>query len=705
MFSRLTLLFRKLFKMSDDDCYSDPYAHWLIAKEKTAAKSPSQGNVMPTANGYVPLIIEGNAKFNASDIVKRLTGQNQGYGRYRYRSRFASVHIKAEHIHTWLQWFDQLDIQFEIGTPFGSAHGISEPQSGSEDTESNSWGLESYTEEKKINPTRKSTPHTNKKKVIGIIDYGCAFANEKICLLGANPSTRVFSIWDQHDRQSEESQRINGYDSLEWASTPQYGYGVQAVRSDLKDTAGIVIRKGIDSYIRQFIHQGRIEEKLCYEYSNYPSIQNTEVTHGTYIMDFAAGVPSPLRDFKTQWSTSKDSDQTILGSDIIFVQLPRQIGDYQVSGVLAPYVLDAIIYILRATPDDADVVINLSYGGLAGPHDGSSLLERAIDELIGLRKTKLPKVKTEIVICAGNSAASDMRAVQDIAASKPASLQLSVIPDNPTLQFVEMWIDNTDDSAAEVSAIFDVIRPDGKSALNSAKVLLGSGKVFPVFNSKNEVIGQLCLPKRRAGIGNGGVRKGRGGYQALLGLYPTAYSADPLKTADLSKTDFARSQVGVWSICLDNQSARSITWHAWCERNDPVFGSGHGPRQIKFLNSTTALSTHNNLIDTGSLKVLVSGLVLNSPDFAAEYGGQGPYRRQAKSEKEPYFARDVIYAPSEENLGYWPLPGAGVYGGAKVRYSGTSVAAAVVTRALICGEEPSKLKNSPRPIKLRQRFP
>ena len=52
----------------------------------------------------------------------------------------------------------------------------------------------------------------------------------------------------------------------------------------------------------------------------------------------------------------------------------------------------------------------------------------------------------------------------------------------------------------------------------------------------------------------------------------------------------------------------------------------------------------------------------------------------------------IVYAPSEHDLAYWPLAGAGVLGQSKVRYSGTSVASAVVTRALISGMTIEEIK-------------
>ena len=47
------------------------------------------------------------------------------------------------------------------------------------------------------------------------------------------------------------------------------------------------------------------------------------------------------------------------------------------------------------------VVVNMSFGHIAGPHDGSSMLERAIHELIAARRRVGGRL--EVVVAAGNS--------------------------------------------------------------------------------------------------------------------------------------------------------------------------------------------------------------------------------------------------------------------------------------------------------------
>ena len=98
--------------------------------------------------------------------------------------------------------------------------------------------------------------------------------------------------------------------------------------------------------------------------------------------------------------------------------------------------------------------------------------------------------------------------------------------------------------------------------------------------------------------------------------------------------------------------------------------------------------------------------MLTEREFVAEYSGVGPNRQDLTkiADSETYIedSERVVYAPSEHDLAYWPLAGAGVLGQSKVRYSGTSVASAVVTRALISGMTVQELHKLARPTKIRQ---
>jgi hypothetical protein len=674
-------------------CFSDPYAHWLPSSPSEGAASGTEPipNRFMVAGGLVPIVVRATIEDHVNDIVSALETARQGrkvegFGNYRLGTAFASLLIEASVVFEWLQKFEEKGIAFEIGAPFSSAAAMYPAAMITGDS----------TEVQPDQPPQVRVK-SKAKKLIGIIDYGCAFANEKFCkLVDGKKSTRVLAIWDQHQRGPGPSDAKNGYTTLSWEMTTDYGYGVQALREWPNGSSKI----GLNEFMHQFDSGTFFDDALCYQYANYPALELREATHGTYIMDFAAGIPSPLKgltdELACDWAS--DSDTDIKDADIVFVQLPRNFQGEQVSGILRTYVLDAIMYILRAAGPDPDVVINLSYGGFAGPHDGSSLIEQAIDEQVDLRVAQHGGKKTEIVVCSGNSASSNMHTFRKVEPQnqqgEQASVELSVIPDNPSLQFVEMWVDGANSTTgAQLSASLSIKLPDGSDPLSGINVQIGLGNTFPLKNSKGVVIGRICLPKPSSGLGGGG-------YRVLIGLNPTVLCAG----GALSSSE-ALAPIGIWQIQLTNRCDLVLSWGAWCERHDPIFGSGYGPRQIKFVEGTSLLATTSNLASTGGKRIIVGGSILRSPEYLAEYTGRGPYRQLERLTNQDELDNGIVYAPCEENLSYLPLAGAGVLGQSKVRYSGTSVSAAVVTRMLISGWTVAGLRALTPPSQTREVFP
>jgi hypothetical protein len=677
--------------MESIPCFSDPYAHWL-------PNSPLEGGALSTepipnrfvvAGGYVPIVVRATIEDHVNESALETADQGrkvEGFGNYRRGTAFASLLIEASVVFEWLQKFEEKGIAFEIGAPFSSAAAMYPA----------AMIMSDLTEVQPDQPPQVRVK-SEAKKLIGIIDYGCAFANEKFCkLIGGKKSTRVLAIWDQHQRRPIPSEVKNGYKTLSWEMTSDFGYGVQALREWPSGSSTI----GLNAFMQQFEKGQYFDDALCYQYANYPALELREATHGTYIMDFAAGIPSPLKGLTDgltcDWAS--DSDTDIEGADIVFVQLPRNFQGEQVSGILRTYVLDAIMYILRAAGPKPDVVINLSYGGFAGPHDGSSLIERAIDEQLDIRVADHPDKKTEIVVCSGNSASSNMHTFRKVEPQnqrgKQASVELSVIPDNPSLQFVEMWVDGaTSALGAQLSASLSIKLPDGSDPLSGINVQIGLGNTFPLKNSKGVVIGRICMPKPSPGVGGGG-------YRVLIGLNPTVLCSG----GTLSSSE-ALAPIGIWQIRLTNECDLELTWGAWCERHDPIFGSGYGPRQIKFVEGTSLFATTSNLASTGGKRIVVGGSILRSPEYLADYTGRGPHRQDEIKTDHKWKDAEIIYAPCEENLSYLPLAGAGVLGQSKVRYSGTSVSAAVVTRMLVSGWTVAELQALTTPPYTREVFP
>ncbi len=68
-------------------------------------------------------------------------------------------------------------------------------------------------------------------------------------------------------------------------------------------------------------------------------------------------------------------------------------------GAMNVSVLDALAFALSRCANDAQVVINLSWGALAGPHNGTSLLETRHGPSRGLQAA----MAAQLIIPAGNA--------------------------------------------------------------------------------------------------------------------------------------------------------------------------------------------------------------------------------------------------------------------------------------------------------------
>ena len=197
--------------------------------------------------------------------------------------------------------------------------------------------------------------------VVGVIDEGFAFAHERF-REPDQPKTRIEAFWDQGEGWSAPNPAGGRRGQLNVLTTVPYG--TQLLRSE------------IDSLLKNTSAAGRVDEDRVYGAAGYRGAER-RASHGTHVLDLAAGYGPG------------DAAPDAGPPRIVCVALPRRTtGD--TSGLsLGVYVLDALRYILdradRLVPG-ASVVVNLSYGNIAGPHDGTSMLEQAMDELIALRR-------------------------------------------------------------------------------------------------------------------------------------------------------------------------------------------------------------------------------------------------------------------------------------------------------------------------------
>jgi subtilisin family serine protease len=144
--------------------------------------------------------------------------------------------------------------------------------------------------------------------------------------------------------------------------------------------------------------------------------------HGTYVAGVAAGNGARQLIFKG----------VAPEADLIFVAYRN---DVPVGG--SAYVLDAICYIVeRARDAGRPAVINLSQGDGLGAHDGTSLLERAIDHLVSHERVL-------VVNSAGNEGTGEHHARGRVAEGGTSALpfELGAPPDGDT---IDLWYGGDD---------------------------------------------------------------------------------------------------------------------------------------------------------------------------------------------------------------------------------------------------------------------
>jgi hypothetical protein len=340
-------------------------------------------------------------------------------------------------------------------------------------------------------PARRGTTSV----IVGVIDFGCPFAHRHLRRdTRSGWRTRIRHFWDQGRAAAGGP----------WRAVADFGHGREADAGALDRLMADVLREGPASE--------RLREQNIYARAGLHELLGAG-THGAHVLDIAAGRAA--------------TDDAAAQADIVFVQLPEA-AVLDLSGAwLTAQVIDAVHYIVaraQALNPAARIVINLSYGAAGGPHDGTSLLERALDEL---------QAQAHTVLAAGNRPAR--AAVHAQAGSGgDARLHWHRPANDRTQSFLELWIDGDRLDRFQVAACGPdgrVLRIEGSGSANDPR---GAG---------------LFVDAPRPGV-----------LRALLALAPSA--ATP-------------GLAGVWTLEL--RALGRWQAHAWLERDEPARGARRPP--------------------------------------------------------------------------------------------------------------------------------
>lgn len=613
----------------------DPYLAWAEADRFAGYRVKPKGKP-PT---WLPIVIELAAQADVPALVAASSTKWLQIPRVYLNwpaLRFCTAHVKP-------RFFDKLrsdaalrDLiqRFELGLPVGHhtqpIHDPCTPDS------------------RPVNlPDRLSG------KVLGLIDGGLAFANQ--AFLDAKGRTRVKHFWRQDDTQDgdwpgNEPHRRTPLDPARAGPRPRdMGYG-----HELSGAA-------IDAAMARHTHHNRLDEDALYQHLQLWELSKP-VNHGTHVMSLACGKGNLLQPAHDEASRC----------DLIAVQFDVENVRDTSGGAMNVSVLDALVYILARCTPEAQLVVNISWGTLAGPHDGSSILEAAMDQLIELSMGRL-----QVTVPAGNAYQSRTHANDTLAPGASLPLRWRVQPDDRTQSFLEIWI------PYGVQGLTISVTPPGHT---QALPPMRMGESGLLLGAQGLPVCGVIYPNRSA--------LGEGSTCALLALAPTFSH----------KAKAATAPFGLWTVTLTNTGSEPVVFDAYIERDDVALGQTTGARQSTFEDARYDTSgnvdsfvdhadnptpirrsgTFNSL-STGKNTVSVGGVrrQASTGSHFALYSPRKPDPDASRPQRVGVKKVPDSVAVSDDNAALWGVLGAGSLSGSVVRLAGTSSAAPLEARRLI----------------------
>lgn len=497
---------------------------------------------------------------------------------------------------------------------------------------------------------RKALPPKPGLVVTGIIDDGLAFAHDAF---RQGLKTRFECLWLQDGKGGQQ--------------VPPFFYGGELTRAAIENTC-----------FARADHGGRLDEEQVYREAllvDYGDRRHKPLAqraaHGTHVMDLA-----------TRLAPGENAaDRPIIG-----VQLPIATTAETSGGTLSKHIIDGLRYIIRRADEASEsagfgpppIVVNISYGLIAGPHDGSSPLETAMDEIVTQRNAIAP---FRIVLPAGNNLLSRCHAqvqVPQVAipGGGPPALRWRIQPDDRTPSFLEIWLPPQAGAPAKVK--LSVTPPGGASSGP-----IREGELF-AWKPRNQVLCDVIYFPPRPGDG--------GRRMILVAVAPTA---------TLHATDEVAPS-GVWQVRIENDGGPAIQADAWIQRDDSAPGYALLGRQSYFDDpdylrwdvsgrvveddaygaspSYVRREGTLNAIATGTMPLVVAGY-RRADGRAAPSSACGPALPPGRGAPSPD-GPDAM-APSEDSHAHRNVLAAGTRSGSRAAMNGTSVAAPLVTRLAV----------------------
>jgi subtilisin family serine protease len=365
--------------------------------------------------------------------------------------------------------------------------------------------------------------------VVGVIDWGCDFAHANF--RRPDGGTRLLCLWDQR-RGPHES------------SPPAFGYG------------RLFDRTAIDAALMT------ADPYAALGYDPFEIDPAGIGTHGTHVLDIAAG----------NGSAPGSVPGTAPEADLLFVHLKGQ--DTLDTDTMGDSVslLEAMRFAIDAA-GSGPVVLNMSMGRHGGPHDGSTPVEQAIDEIL----TESPG--RAIVMSTGNYFDARVHSAWRVTQGETADLTWLVRPRNDETAELEVWYSGRDRLA------FELIDPHG-------------GHIGPLLLGEDLVVGAepvLVSAYHRAHDPN------NGDHHLAVFVWPEA-------------------PIGRWTVRMTGETVEDGRVDAWIERDDAT-------SQSRFPAEQAVRQITTNTICNGHLPIVVGAYGFGQDDVALlPFSSSGPTR-------------------------------------------------------------------------------
>jgi hypothetical protein len=486
--------------------------------------------------------------------------------------------------------------------------------------------------------------------VIGVIDDGLPFAHERFSWIDGKGArhTRFLSLWDQ---------------SAPDASDPRWCLG------------RVISGAQMDAAMQQASTAHGVDEDAAYHHAGVAHLLRHRITHGAHVADLACGEPPP---------SSPSAAPAIVG-----VQLRPMESTLCISP--AAHLFDAIRFVI-AQADAAcggptrPIFVNASVGNIAGPKDGHSMFEAAVDELITLRKSTAAPV--EVVLPEGNSYLSCCHAWSEINADSALALDWHIRPDDGTSSYLEIWLrpkgfSKHPQKKFKLAVMLTLTSPQGLNCKVELTTRSRSSSVEKILRDANgNVIAVLGLHARPA--------NGRH-WMGLVTVAPTAPYGPWTHCAP----------AGSWRVTVETGSTSDALYcNVYSQRDEKSFGhrgrgrqaviedgidrvyDGQGKRILEDGNSYRRRVGTINGLATGKDTRAVGGVMRSTGDCPLV---PASYSAVSIPEDLPAQLRRTL-ALTDDTVVLSGIHAAGTRSGVTVALVGTSTAAPQQTRALARGQ-------------------